>query len=1431
MGTEQQNKPKIQRIFCELSAKEIFDVEQMTTLVRMGLSGGFGWDKLLESQRVLIISEAGAGKTYECRAQQQALWNQGEPAFYLELAELTKDKLEDLLSADEVERFKAWRISQSDVATFFLDSIDELKLTLGSFETALKRLGNAIAGQLGRVRIVITTRPIPIDQHLIQTHLPIPDPVEQVARADAFADIAMGRHQERKPDNDAEVTPSWRNVALMPLSNSQIREMAILEGISDADALLADIQARNAEDFARRPQDLIELCADWRDYRRIRTHREQIEQNIRVKLKPRTDRREPAQLSPDKAFEGAYRLALATLLTRKLTIRHSVEADRHGEPGTVLEPALILSDWTPEERETLLERALFGFASYGRVRFHHRSVIEFLAAQHLDNRLNQGMPIKAVKRLLFATTPQGFRVVRPTMRPVAAWLAASHPSIFSEIHDHEPDVLLDYADPASLPLPLRVSVLQSYVQIYGNGGGRGQHIPRMQVQRFASPELSECVLALWQTNIENYEVRELLLELIGAGKMLKCADIVHAVAANQATDKHEHFQAITALTQLNDPRIESLVFSMEEEPKIWPEPIVRGAIVSMFPQHITPDQLCTILSHLHVSDRAIGEIEFILPHRIDELEFAPGYLRKLSVCLADLITENLTWNKDWPHTTSIRPHLLPLLRAISLKLVRTGEIDSEVLRSAVIALRLKCENHDHDKHTENLRQALAVLAPSLRERAFWIDDAFCENLHPQTDARERLFQALFHGPIDLNNAQDEAWMRHILADHDRPLVERTMMLHALMREPTDKILQDCKECVGEEPSLIALIDSHLEPREIDTEWAEHNARSEQRRKDRKKQDAENHATWIAFWHEVAEHPEMAFSPDREENTVWNLWKAMSRSGDKSRASGWNRRFIEQHFGKEIADQVRISMRQIWRNDRPTLRYERPKNERNTFLVRWQLGLAALAAEAEAPHWTSKLSIEEAELAARYVPIEFNGYPAWLEALTREHPGSVERTLGPELSAELKELATSGALSIQLQNISHAPKIIAQLFLSRLRSWLEDHSCGGFSKEHASGLERVLQILIEHGDDETKIHIRHMAESQLELSADSSLTPVWLAVFMRLDPAAGTDALEQLLEPVEPAPSTVAVHIIGALFGDRHARPNIDLHMPNFTPQLLLRLVRLAYRHVRRSDDITHHGAYSPNSRDEAQDGRNAILNAILDSKGLEAWAVKLKMVGDPLFGHFRDRLALLAREKAAEEIDENIFNESEVVQLNGYGEVPPVTRDDMFELLVDRLDDLDDLLLQEDSPREAWALIEDEKIMRREIARALRGASNQQYIVDQEAVTADEKETDIRLRAISGQQATIELKVGEKGWSGRVLRDTIKNQLVTKYMAAETCRSGCLLVTVASDRQWQHPDTDEKIDIDGLRGVLTAEANRIVDELCGSIRLVIKVMDLRPRLP
>jgi hypothetical protein len=57
------------------------------------------------------------------------------------------------------------------------------------------------------------------------------------------------------------------------------------------------------------------------------------------------------------------------------------------------------------------------------------------------------------------------------------------------------------------------------------------------------------------------------------------------------------------------------------------------------------------------------------------------------------------------------------------------------------------------------------------------------------------------------------------------------------------------------------------------------------------------------------------------------------------------------------------------------------------------------------------------------------------------------------------------------------------------------------------------------------------------------------------------------------------------------------------------------------------------------------------------------------------------------------------------------------------------------------------------------------------------------------------------------------------------------MITIASKKTWHHPDTNKSLDFSGLIAMLNEEANRLSLELGGSVRLMVKGLDLRPRLP
>ena len=1428
----------IERTFQSIPEGKLSEADQQSFLVSLGWSGGTTWEDLLRSKRVLIIAEAGAGKTYECEQQEQRLLDAGEPAFFIELEGFRTGDLRSLLDPEDKARLDDWLSSQSDLATFFLDSIDELELTLGSFKRALKRLKNGIGNKLRQSRIVITARPIPIDERLVRRELPIPPAPSRESLEETFANIAMGDQQTR-PVGDRDTAQDWRTVALMPLSDKQIVEIARIQGVEDPREFLEDLNKRNAQDFARRPQDLIELCADWRNNGRIRTHSDQVEANVRVKLQPQEDRPEPAELSVDLAIEGASRLALAMMVTRRMTIRQSTASDIIKDEAA-LNPAKILSDWKPNERKALLQRSLFRFASYGRVRFHHRSVVEYLAAERLRTLCTEGMPFRALKRLMFAKN-KGKTIVRPSKRPIAGWLALSEDRIFEMLRDNEPAVLLDEGDPEALTKSQRKQALRAYVEQYGKGGWRGLSVPRIQVHRFASPELANDVIELWGKGIENPDVRETLLHLIEAGRYEECANIAHNVARDINASSVERLFAVNGMVAVSDPRLKEIPSEVAANDALWPDKIARGVLLRLFPRHLSIKQLCQTLSWIKEGKHSVGDLGSNLPRLITRAKLDPTDLKALRNGLVELLSIGLRWDEELSHIVCDRSYLSSALAATCVRGLEGSKSDSW-LRASILALRLDNREYNKDEAHTALRERLKNLSADENARLFWAEDSLVQSLHPIEDPWMRLVEITTHkGVVKLRAERDLDWIKEALSDTTRSENDRAMLLEAAIclapnRQQKRDHLSGLELLVADQPNLLARIDERLKPSNHDKDLKHLEKWEAQRKKQQKEKDAKAKASWIQFRREVALHPETAFSSESSGNTAWNLWHAMSRDGKYSRESGWNRRFIEKHFGKETADRLRRILMDIWRKNHPTLPSERPEDEHGKYLVIWQVGLAGLYAEAEDSLWVNELTEKEAKLAARYAPIQINGFPNWMESLVDKHPEAVDAILGNELTRELKRDPGIHGYSTLLQNINHAPELVARLFLLRLRKWLEGDGDVVEDTDNFSGAaERLRQVsgaMLKHGDEDTQTYLLAVTCDRLKKELPEELALVWLSTLMHLDPELGVSALEDRLSSVEPGPSSVAVKWMGIFFGDPHDPSDaINLKTPGFTPQLLLRLLHLAYKHVRPDNDAKRkEGQYKPNIRYYAERARNEIVSALFEAKGKEGLAAKLEMADDPLYEHFKDRIIAVANERWAQEIDSDAYDERQAIALDKTGEAPPSTNGAMFDLMRDRLLDLDEILRGDTSPKEIWAGITEEKLMRRGIAWELNNAANGLYKVDQEAVTGEEKETDIRLRSVvSEHEAVIELKIAEQGWSARELRNAIYDQLVKKYMAPENRKSGCLLITLAKkDKTWKHPDSGIYIHSEELESLLREEAERVEEKMGGAVKLLIHLLDLRP---
>lgn len=312
-------------------------------------------------------------------------------------------------------------------------------------------------------------------------------------------------------------------------------------------------------------------------------------------------------------------------------------------------------------------------------------------------------------------------------------------------------------------------------------------------------------------------------------------------------------------------------------------------------------------------------------------------------------------------------------------------------------------------------------------------------------------------------------------------------------------------------------------------------------------------------------------------------------------------------------------------------------------------------------------------------------------------------------------------------------------------------------------------------------------------------------------------------------SQKAVEIFASVFSDREAVP-VAVSDSAQRVGILIRLLRLCYRYVAPDDDQAHEDVYTPDARDKAERVRGSLLSALLQTPGAEAHQAILELAEEPDFAGMRDRMLLMAREKAATDAEPPAFSVSSLRALDERFEAPPHDRDSLFEVMMDRLADLQHEIAHDDfSDRRTLQAISLEAEMQRTLARRLRDAARGAYSVSREDEVADSKRTDIRLSTTGGEhRAAIEIKIADTRWSLGDLEKALETQLVGQYLRDDAGRAGCLLLTFNGDKDyWVDPASGAQLDFDAVCGRLKERAQQIEVQRGFQIRLGLFGLDLR----
>jgi hypothetical protein len=1372
----------------------------------IGAAAMVRWADLLALQRVVILAGPGAGKTWEIRHAAERLRAEGKAAFFLRLEHVAAD-LTLAFDVGTHAAFIEW-LGGHENGWIFLDSVDEARLAdPRDFDLALRRFGEAIAGHGQRAHIYITSRlhewRWESDARLVAEKLPFKPLSRAQERTDGAADEAIGGSvRGERTKSTSTLPPSLQLVALASLSREQMLEFARKREAVDAERLIDEIERKDATQFASRPQDLQDLIVYWHEHKRIGRRAELIKASIPKKLRERDPNRAVRHaLTEEKAREGARLLAAATTFQR--TSRIVLSGSDSSQIGVIATE--VLPGWSHAEVSTLLSRPLFDEPIYGTVRFHHRSIREFLAAEWLLLLLQDGKSRRAIEGLLLREQ-YGVEVVALLARPMLAWLSLWDDALRAIAMRLAPEILIEEGDPSELPIEIRKALLRAFCREYEDRT-RGHHAyDAAAIQRFAHEDLADTIAELLEAYRANVEIAPLLLALIWHGRLRACFGIACTVACDRALDPYTRVAAIRA-TVATAPAgtIESVRDAILAAVGEADEGLVAAVLREVDPAQMPVDVIFRAIEKLSRPRRfSHRSVDSALHEYVDAMPLAR--IKGLLEAIVRKLAEPPYVENRYFKASRELVWLLPLGTRAVERLAAAQHPDAlSAPALSVVSLTSRGEHYHHYGRREHRLRELVSAWPDLNHALFWHDVAD-ERAAIDATSGERLtefwrvnvFRDLSTFTADdFDRVVGEITAKEFLDDRLVAL-SLALAIRAANKKPR-RWLERLKRAVRGEQELRDALQKLLHPPPPSADMQRHK-RSErvfaQRRKKREAEQDEREGTWKSW---LREHTSVL--RDASNAPKGSVWKATlylleaqrERDGSRSRWSDGNWEGLAPEFGEPVARAFRDGTVAYWRGFTPPLRSEgvaNPNSVPNAIMV----GLTGLEIEArETQDWPCTLTREEVQLACRYALWELNGFPEWMPALYAEHRDAVRNILLGEMRWELATSPSGKDAGYVISN------------LRPYGSWIKDDVAYELLRTisvKAPANERLGKEIVSLAlgcDAINGAAIAAMAKQQAGRPMGLGLKAQWLAAWTSVEASDGIDAVEAELRALMDASAAreLAMMFAVALLGNQREGAGHSRQAYR-AARHLLRLHRVLHRYIKPSEDLQRHleeGCYSPSLRDDAQEARDRVLGYLREIPGKETY-LALRAIAESCRDEPARRrwIEHQAKSKAVSDADASMvpWTTEDVLSFASERERKPRTHRQLYDFIVARLGDLKRELENGDSSIADLVIRSPiETGHRKYIGNWLRDKSLARYVVPQEEELADAKRPDIRIHSTGFDgPVPIELKIADK-WSGSELFERLENQLCGDYL--RDGRSSCgiyMLVNRGKERKrWQHPVT------------------------------------------
>ncbi|AZL60195.1 hypothetical protein EI545_15985 [Tabrizicola piscis] len=1417
----------IERRFARPSKDELADPYLQNELSRYFPSQATGWKELISKSRVVVLGEGKCGKTYEFQDQVGRLKEEGKQAFFFRLERLADADLMDTLAPDEERQLQLWLDSSDEQhAWFFLDAVDELKLRDGSLRVALRKIQRVIGNKTDRAHIFVSCRPADWNNQIDMSDISEMFPFEQdakVTRAEEPEDLFVSVLKKDAPGDQKQevkeetVSDGPEVYVLLPLAEDEISAFATKLDPLRASQFLEELAKNDAWALFQSPSDIIDGMALLGEVGHLGSLEEQVEAGIRIKLSENGVRARLTTLSLAKAREGAERLALALLMTK----RRSLLVTKNTDEGNSLFVGDVLADWRPKEFAELLSRGLFDPSGVNAVRFHHRATQEYLAARRIEGLHSRGLPVRELLQLLFADT-WGHGVVIPSMEPVAAWLSLWNQSVATELRKRKPDVLFRQGIPGSMPVSLRSTLLQDFVIAYKDSDWRGISIDANDVRRLAHGELASTVRDLWETAYKGHETRELLLELILYTPLNSCTDLAAQAAVDATIAEHHRVYAIRALLSGGGPEEKRLVSELLISKQLSAR-IVSAVLEEAYPDPLTLPEVVSIAKETSQTVNSVHGINYALYNLVQHRNLQTHEIREIREALVGILWEHRTAESRIYQAHSRYDHFVDAIFAGCSRDTNLEDLNAVKTWARDVAIAFHFgERHGSiigERDCNSIRDRISS-DPDLREAYYWAVFDLDRELKNGGGELDRFFlwdEGRVFGGV---TASDTQWLLSSLENIE--MAERhNAAFYAIMdwwrisRDPV--VSARVQDAVKGRIELLAAFNAYLNP-PVSEKRQNWQIKNEKRERKYKRGEEKRIAEWIAWRDTLNADPEAAFGPEKVQSTLFNFFNWLDMSGQSQNTWGvWIEHIVREAFSPRFVSLLKLELAKFWRQATPAMWSEKSPEARNQTSSQTIHALSAIKSEANDHQWARHIGAAEAALAARLSTVELNGFAPFYASLEAAYPVATQDAILAELNAQVRLLGQHDQCPIIHDIYYHGTLSLKTAASTGLIPLLETWPID-MSGEAQTALRYAVDMISQHVHDADRKIVADVVASRLTASVRFTSDHVsWLRALFMLDPSSGADQwIATTNDLSSPEARDFAVTTIGSLFGDRHhggSKPDLsDLAIPE-RARLLARLLHRTYQVAHPSTDIPHHGVHSPGERDLAEEARRFLFESLVSLESPEVDECLRKLSELEAFSHMKDRLQQIRVEQAAKYSERPAMTVNQFTHFDAQINLLPTDTRTMHLAMMNRLEDFRHHILESEfSNRRTLQAVTSEIEMRRNISGWLNTHSRGAYHVNQEAVKKDEKRTDIRLTSVAADiEATIELKLEDTGrWTFPALEQALRVQLVGQYLSHQRCQAGCLLLVLRKHHQWRDPVSSLLLDLNQVVARLQDIAQEIM---------------------